>query len=66
MSSVIAAGRFRKLLQKTSTIIAVIRAAPIRVGMFSNRLMVGCEHNGAPLSGNRPAASLNSVSLRSA
>ena len=44
----------------------IIRAAPICVGMFSNRLMVRCEHNGAPLSGNRPAVSLNSGSMRSA
>ncbi len=66
MSSVIAAGCFAKLLQNRSTIIAVIRAVPVLLGMFSNRLMVGCEHKGAPLSGNRPAASLNSGSSRSA
>ncbi len=40
MSSVLVAGACGKLRQKVSTSAAVIRAASMRDGMFSNRLMV--------------------------
>ncbi len=64
MSSVMVAGACAKLRQKVPTSATVIRAASMRDGMFSNRLMVGCEHNSGPLSGARPTASLNSGSKR--
>ena len=35
-------------------------------GLFSNRLMVGCEHRSPPLSGSRPTAILKAGSARSA
>jgi hypothetical protein len=66
MSSVMAAGGSGKLRQKLSTSAAVIRAVSMRDGMFSNRLMVGCEHRSWPLSGARPTANLNSGSERRA
>ena len=65
MSSVREAGGAGKLWQNRPPMAAVIRAASIFEDMFSNRLMVGCEHKGSPLSGARPTASLNSESLRS-
>jgi hypothetical protein len=43
MSSVMVAGACGKLRQKMSASAAVIRAASMRDGMFSIRLMVGCE-----------------------
>lgn len=64
MSSVMDAGGRGKLRQKMSTSAAVIRAASMRDGMFSNRLMVGWEHRSRPLSGARPTASLNNGSER--
>jgi hypothetical protein len=54
MSSVIVLGGRGKLAQNWSTSAAVRRAASIRDGMFSRRLMVDCEHSGAPLRGHRP------------
>ena len=35
-----------------------------KVGAFSQRDMVGCEHRSCPVSGNRPQASLNAGSFR--
>ena len=60
MSSVTAVGGAGKLRQNISTSAAVMRAAAVREGVFSRRLMVGCEHRAPPRSGTRPTASLNS------
>jgi hypothetical protein len=51
-----------KLSQNRSTIAAIIRISAIGPRRFSNRLMVGCEHNSAPPSGNRPTAILKAGS----
>src|SRR6266446_5382634 len=41
------------------------RAASVLLGAFSRRLMVACEANGAPVSGQRPTATFMSGSCRS-
>src|SRR4051812_17007834 len=48
-----------------STRAAVSRAASVLLGAFSRRLIVDCEANGAPLSGQRPTASFINGSCRS-
>src|SRR5712691_1170005 len=55
-------GTCSKLSQNTSTIAAIIRLSATRPGRFSSRLMVGCEHRSAPLSGSRPTAILKAGS----
>ena len=55
-------GTLSKLSQNTSTIAAIIRLSAVGPGRFSSRLMVGCEHRSAPLSGNRPTAILKTGS----
>ena len=66
MSSTMRAGTCAKLSQNRSIIAAIIRLSAIGPGRFSSRLMVGCEHRSAPLSGSRPTAILNAGSRRSA
>ena len=64
MSSTIRRGTCSKLAQNSSTIAAIIRLSAVVPGRFSSRLMVGCEHRSAPVSGSRPTASLNAGSAR--
>src|SRR5712691_13291402 len=66
MSSTMRRGTCSKLSQNTSTIAAIIRLSAVEPGRFSSRLMVGCEHRSAPLSGSRPTAILNAGSELSA
>jgi len=61
-----APGNLPKLSQNTSTIAAIMRLSATGPGRFSSRLMVGCEHRSAPLSGSRPTAILKAGSVRSA
>ena len=62
MSRMIEAGARFQLAQNKSTIAPIIRAISVRLGAFSSRDIVGCEHNGSPLSGARPSAILNTGS----
>src|SRR6266852_544566 len=66
MSSTMRGGTCSKLSQNNSTIAAIIRLSAVEPGRFSSRLMVGCEHRSAPLSGSRPTAILNAGSELSA
>ena len=61
-----AAGGAPNERQKMSTSAAVMRATSMREGVFSSRLMVGCEQSARLLSGALPEASLNRGSARSA
>jgi hypothetical protein len=65
MSSVISLGGVANDTQNWSMSAAVSRAAALRLGMFSSRLMVACEHSSPPLSGQRPTASFSSGSYLS-
>ena len=58
MSSTMRRGTCSKLSQNSSTIAAIMRLSAAAPGRFSSRLMVGCEHRSAPLSGSRPTAIL--------
>src|SRR6476646_8684981 len=66
MSSRMRRGIWSKLSQNRSTIAAIMRLREVAPGRFSSRLMVGCEHKSAPLSGSRPTAILKAGSQRSA
>jgi hypothetical protein len=54
-----------KLSQNNSTIAAIMRLSATGPGGFSSRVMVGCEHRSAAVSGRRPTAILKAASLRS-
>src|SRR3954469_5645854 len=66
MSSRMRRGTCSKLSQNNSTIAAIMRLSATGPGRFSSRLMLGCEHRSAPLSGSRPTAILNAGSDLSA
>src|ERR1700730_12523044 len=54
MSNVTSRGGRGKLAQERSIMAYLIAATSCRVGAFSQREMVGCEHRSSPLSGSRP------------